>query len=85
LGVEAGQYFGAGNTWDSCESWLQPDQAASYAQSLGAPTGPPLVRGGRVTSSFLGPFGLTDDTEHLDSGVGEMAWAGQALNAVGAR
>ena len=51
---------------------------SQLAFPLGPPTGPPRVRGGRVTRSFRGPLGLTNATVDLASGAGSMAWAGQA-------
>jgi len=39
-------YFGAGNTWDTCESWLVSYQLAEYKKPLGVPTGP-AKRNGR--------------------------------------
>mmetsp|Transcript_24832 Transcript_24832/g.74714 ORF Transcript_24832/g.74714 Transcript_24832/m.74714 type:complete len:368 (+) Transcript_24832:126-1229(+) len=39
VGVGKGAYFGAGNTWDTCESWLIDYQLAEYSKPLGEPLG----------------------------------------------
>ena len=44
--VAAGEnaYFGAGSTWDTCESWLVDYQLADYQKQLGKPASDALFR-----------------------------------------
>ena len=39
VGFGEGAYWGAGNTWDTCESWLVDWQLAQYWKPLGQPHG----------------------------------------------
>jgi hypothetical protein len=39
VAVGENAYFGAGNTWDTCESWLVDYQIAQYSKPLGKPLG----------------------------------------------
>lgn len=52
LGAQEQQFFGAGNTWNTCESWLVPSQRADYARPLGAPLGAAVTSGSRISRSF---------------------------------
>ena len=48
-----GAYYGAGSTWNTCESWLIPHR--EYAQPLGAPLGPAAItQGGTVWTRTFG-------------------------------
>ena len=51
--VSAGDnsYFGAGNTWDSCDSWLIKSQLETYRRPLGDPTAPATCKGSFSPSS----------------------------------
>lgn len=44
--VAAGEnaYFGAGSTWDTCDSWLVDYQLADYQKELGRPAGDAVLR-----------------------------------------
>ena len=48
LGAQEGHYFGAGDTWDTCDSWMVAPQLADYARPLGAA----VTAGPRVTRAF---------------------------------
>ncbi len=52
LGVQEAQYFGAGNTWSTCDSWLDAAQRADYARPLGAPLAPAATAGARISRAF---------------------------------
>ena len=52
--VSAGEnsYFGAGNTWDSCDSWLIMSQLATFDRPLGSPSDPICTGSHNPSSSF---------------------------------
>lgn len=50
-------YFGAGNTWDTCESWLVPYQIAEYQKPLGAPKHDAKVVNGTKATTYSRAFG----------------------------
>jgi hypothetical protein len=52
-----------------------PSVGTQFALPLGPPTGPPVVSGGVVRRSFLGPAGLTNASVDLATGKGTMEWA----------
>jgi hypothetical protein len=60
-----GAYFGAGNTWDTCESWLIDYQIETYMKPLGEPDG---------VATSVSTQGGTQYTRKFSSGTHVQLW-----------
>jgi hypothetical protein len=60
VAVGENSYFGAGNTWDTCESWLVDYQIAEYQKKLGAPLSDAVLKVALTNTSY---------TRHFSSGT----------------
>ena len=68
-----GAYFGAGNTWDTCDSWLIDYQIATYTKPLGEPDG---------VATSVSTQGGTQYTRKFSSGTHVQLWvSGSAVKS----
>lgn len=76
LGVQPLHYFGAGDTWDTCDGWMVEPQLADYKRPLGAPLAPAKRSGFNITRQFAS--GTTAELVVSEGGYGRAAcirWA----------
>jgi hypothetical protein len=76
LGAQERHYFGGGDTWDTCESWVVASQQADYRRPLGAPLAPAARAGSRITRAFASGTSAQLVVDERGSGVAAcVRWA----------